>query len=63
MTAPFNAPVLVDATGKPARAAVTTACPQCSAGPDKRVPSGGFGRPHPVCGDCGYEWTDEVWRG
>jgi uncharacterized protein (DUF983 family) len=56
-------PVIVDAHGKPARAAVSRACPQCGAGPDARVPSAGFGHPHPVCGRCGYEWHAERWEG
>ena len=36
-------------------------CPQCHAGPEKRVASGGFGTPHPVCSQCGYEWHEERW--
>ena len=56
-------PPILDATGKPARAATTASCPQCGAGPDRRVASGGFGLPHPVCASCGYEWMDEVFRG
>ena len=58
-------PVIVDAHGRPARTS-DDACPRCGAGKDKRVKSGGFGTPHPVCtGGCSpaYEWTDEVWRG
>lgn len=58
-----EAPVIVDAQGKPARAAASRVCPQCKAGPDARVPSAGFGRPHPVCGRCGYEWHAERWEG
>jgi uncharacterized protein (DUF983 family) len=49
--------VIVDASGRPARAA-SAACPRCQAGRDKRVASGGFGRPHDVCGECGYEWQN-----
>lgn len=37
-------------------------CPQCGAGKDKRVASGGFGTPHPVCSGCGYEWHEERWN-
>ncbi len=59
---PFNQAVLVDAQGRPARPGQTDACPRCGAGVDTRVPSSGFGTPHPVC-PCGYEWHDEVWRG
>ena len=36
-------------------------CPQCNAGKRARVRSGGFGVAHPVCSQCGYEFTDEVW--
>lgn len=59
---PFNAPVIVNPQGKPARKAVETVCSRCGAGPEKRKPSSGFGIPHPVC-ECGYEWHDEVFRG
>jgi hypothetical protein len=53
---------ILDATGKPARPAADARCPRCGAGPEQRVPSGGFGVPHPVCtGGCSpaYEWLDE----
>lgn len=30
----------------------------CGAGPDKRVPSSGFGRPHDVCRECGHEFEE-----
>lgn len=62
----FNQAVLVDQQGRPLRPAQTEQCPRCGAGVDKRVPSSGFGLPHPVCaGGCSpaYEWTEEVWRG
>lgn len=62
-TAPFNAPVLVDPSGKPARKAADTRCPQCGAGKNKRVASCGFGIAHPVCSGCGYEWHNEEWHG
>lgn len=32
-------------------------CPKCGEGPNKRVPSGGFGEPHYVC-ICGHEFKD-----
>lgn len=57
--------LIVDPHGRPARAGVVKNqdCPRCGAGPEKRVPSGGFGKlPHPIC-LCGYEWLDEVFRG
>ena len=38
-------------------------CPQCGAGPERRVASAGFGLPHPVCGKCGHEWCSETWEG
>jgi len=60
---PVNAPVIVDAYGKPARQAITTACPRCGAGTDKRIASCGFGTPKPCCSGCGFIWGDEVFRG
>lgn len=54
---------IVDASGKPARSAVSEHCPQCGADKDKRVASSGFGTPRPVCSVCGYEWIGDVWRG
>jgi transposase-like protein len=55
-------PAILDASGKPARTANDTGCPQCGAGPDKRGPSCGFGVRRPVCTVCGWKWEDEVWR-
>ncbi len=54
-------PVILDPKGQPARKPVDKHCPRC--GKDKRVASGGFGVPHPVCSNCGYEWVNEVWNG
>ncbi len=66
-SAPDPAEALVRPDGRPARpprrVPQTDRCPRCLAGSDKRVASGGFGTPHPVCGACGYEWHDEVFRG
>ena len=53
---------IVDPYGKPARRAESQDCPQCGADPRRRVKSG-MGNAHPVCGRCGYEWHEEVWRG
>ena len=51
---------IVDASGKPMRAPKDARCPQCGAGPDQRVETGGFGGPaHLVClGGCSpaHEW-------
>jgi len=61
-----NEPVIVDPQGKPARQAKAQddRCPQCGAGREKRVASGGFGQPpHPICAGCGYEWHGEVFGG
>jgi uncharacterized protein (DUF983 family) len=52
-------PLIVDPNGKPARAAADVSCPRCGAGTDQRVPSAGFGEPHPVCRRCGHEWEGE----
>jgi hypothetical protein len=37
-----------------------TRCPNptCRAGKEKRVKSAGFGSPHDVCSQCGYEWAE-----
>lgn len=32
-------------------------CPSCRAPEEDRVPSAGFGHPHPVCKRCGYRFT------
>jgi uncharacterized protein (DUF983 family) len=53
-------PVIVDPQGKPARQAIDTACPQCGAGPAKRVLSGGFGAVHDVCGVCGHDFAERT---
>lgn len=57
--------VIVTPQGRPAREALKKSdrCPGsgCGKGPEKRVASGGFGARHPVCSNCGYEFTDEVW--
>lgn len=58
-----GAPIILDDQGQPARRPASKLCPQCGAGPDARVPSAGFGEPHPVCGRCGHEWTAERWGG
>lgn len=53
-------PVLVDPSGRPLRRAATpqpVSCPQCRG--TKRVASGGFGAPWPVCATCGFEWHGE----
>jgi uncharacterized protein (DUF983 family) len=55
--------VILDARGEPARTPANEACPDCGKGPDKRIPSGGFGVPHPVCSNCGHEWIGEVFGG
>lgn len=54
-------PVIVDGSGRPVK--VSKDCPQCGATEKRRRPSSGFGIARPLCGDCGYEWKDEVWRG
>jgi len=54
---PFNPPVIVDPRGRPVK--VDKRCPGCSAAPDLRVPSCGFGSPHSVCSRCGHEFIGE----
>ena len=59
-----RAAALVDPQGRPVarRKAEDRTCPQCGSGPEARVASGGFGARHPVCGQCGHAWMDEVWH-
>lgn len=33
-------------------------CPTCGAPEEDRVPSAGFGQPHPVCKRCGHRFTE-----
>ena len=65
-----DTPVIVGPDAKPLRKPKDTSCPgvlpsgfRCGAGPDKRIASGGFGIPHPVCRVCGHEWHGEMWHG
>ena len=58
-----ESPVIFGPGGQPARKPFDALCPSCGAGKEKRVASGGFGARYPVCGACGHEFTDEVWRG
>lgn len=56
-------PVLFDGAGRPVTRrdrAAAKACPQCRG--TKRVASGGFGQPHPVCSTCGFEWHGEAFQ-
>lgn len=57
-----TAPGILDPSGKPARQAIDTACPQCGAGPASRVPSCGFGVRRPCCGVCGFVWQDAEFK-
>jgi len=57
---PFNAPVIVDAHGQPARAPADRACPRCGAWPERRVLSSGFGSPHDVCSACGHDFEERT---
>jgi uncharacterized protein (DUF983 family) len=49
---------LVDAGGLAIRRPSDARCPRCSADPASRVASGGFGRPHDVCSQCGFEFAE-----
>lgn len=59
MDAPDPARALVDATGRPIDRKADRRCPRCAAPPTRRVASAGFGIPHPVCGQCGYDFHGE----
>jgi ribosomal protein S27AE len=43
---------ILQADGSPARRRSEN-CPECGAGPERRVQSGSFGQTHEVCGKCG----------
>jgi hypothetical protein len=57
--------MILDANGNPVVPKGEESCPKCGAGPDRRVPSGGFGASiHPVCiglpgRPCSYEFEDQ----
>lgn len=53
-------PAILDAGGKRARRRETRACPRCSAPPERRRLSGGFGEPHDVCGNCGHDFEERT---
>lgn len=55
-----EAPVIVDPGGRPARAAISTDCPNCRAPKTKRRLSSGFGDPHDVCGVCGHDFEERT---
>lgn len=57
---PDPAEGLIDPVGQPLRPS-RNPCPRCGAPPSKRVASGGFGVPYPICSVCGYEFTGVVW--
>jgi hypothetical protein len=44
---------LVQADGRTPLRRVSDNCPDCGAGPERRVLSAGFGKPYEVCGKCG----------
>jgi hypothetical protein len=60
---PEPEPILVDPQGRPlsARRREDQRCPQCFAGPDRRVKSCGFGPASTLCGQCGYDFH-VVWQ-
>jgi len=60
MTDRPDPPPILDADGRPARARESRICPQCGAGPERRVLSGGFGAVHDVCGQCGYGFAERT---
>jgi hypothetical protein len=60
---PDPAARLVDPTGQGVRPLRDLRCPSCGAAPATRVASSGFGRPHDVCGMCGYEFAEDTVTG
>lgn len=53
-------PILVDPTGRPARPVQDRSCPRCGADAGRRVLSAGFGEPHDVCGQCGFDFPERT---
>ena len=51
---------IVDPSGRPARKAQSTDCPGCSAPKAKRRLSSGFGAPHDICGECGFDFPERT---
>jgi len=52
-----DAPTIVAPDGRPARKAASDRCPQCGAGPNKRVESECFGCETVTnCGNCGHQF-------
>lgn len=49
-----EAPVIVNAHGKPARSTDQT-CPSCGKGPEFRRPASTFGEKFDICINCGHE--------
>jgi len=49
--------VILGPDGKPAQKDLHTSCPQCGSGPERRIPSSGFGTPYFIC-FCGYEFKE-----
>lgn len=42
----------------PAPVPTDTRCPRCRASHEARVASSGFGVPHDVCSQCGYDFDE-----
>lgn len=55
-------PVIIDATGQPARKPQSSDCPNptCGAPKSKRRLSSGFGPAHDICGVCGHEFEERT---
>lgn len=53
-------PVIVAPDGRPARASISTDCPDCRAPKARRVNAAGFGDPVIVCGQCGRPFPGET---
>lgn len=51
-------PIIFDPNGRQAKSQKYSPCPKCGSGPDKRIPSGGFGETYLVCITCGYEFKE-----
>lgn len=56
----MTTPAIVLTDPKPLPKTADGKCPKCRAEADKRVLSGGFGEPHDVCGQCGYDFPERT---
>jgi len=52
-----ESPMIVGPDGKPVQSDRFAPCPKCGSGPDRRIPSSGFGLSYLIC-FCGHEFKE-----